>query len=421
MTCLDNYPLPLDILKQNRTFLGCSSPMKMKRSNSKKNIGAALRLTELEPKIEIIQSSDHDVELSNIIKETQKGLKQHDPELCEEGVNGTYFMKNERGSKIVVFKPADEEGESQFNPKSPKATEPAPFLTRFDDLDDTELDSRRNIMKSLLPGEAAQREVAAFLLDREHFYGVPATAMVKIGYQGFRSGNFEPVNGSDELIRTKIGSLQQFVDSDGSAADVGITQFPVREVHKIGILDLHIFNMDRHDGNILFKKVSSNTADVQAGMKKSNTDFVLIPIDHGFSLPRSLKHAYFVWLSWPQAKVPFDEQTREYIRRIDIDRDVAMLRTQLNIAPESLKVMKISALLLKKAAEEGLTLYEIGAMASRTDFESPSELEEMCEHAYQRLNQITARDFKSEDELFFEILEELMAEAIASRKARKDN
>ena len=33
-------------------------------------------------------------------------------------------------------------------------------------------------------GEAAMREVAAYLLDHEHFARVPATALVKVGFPG---------------------------------------------------------------------------------------------------------------------------------------------------------------------------------------------------------------------------------------------
>jgi hypothetical protein len=38
-------------------------------------------------------------------------------ELCEEGVGGTYFMKNKKGRRIAIFKPQDEEPFHVNNPK----------------------------------------------------------------------------------------------------------------------------------------------------------------------------------------------------------------------------------------------------------------------------------------------------------------
>lgn len=66
-------------------------------------------------------------------------------------------------------------------------------------------DSNRN--RGVVEGEAAFRECAAYVLDHEHFSGVPATDLVACSYPGFSS----PVTGtslSDENI--KIGSFQEF-------------------------------------------------------------------------------------------------------------------------------------------------------------------------------------------------------------------
>jgi hypothetical protein len=91
-------------------------------------------------------------------------------------------------------------------------------------------------------GEAAYREVAAYLIDDEKFFGVPKTALVQLS----------PTK--KKFNRAKVGSLQEFVENDGASWDIGPSAFPVDEVHKIGILDLYTLNFDRHGGNILFKE-----------------------------------------------------------------------------------------------------------------------------------------------------------------------
>ena len=44
---------------------------------------------------------------------------------------------------------------------------------------------------------------------------------------------------------------------------MGTSSFPVADVHRIGILDIRLMNMDRHGGNILVRR--SSAADVSRG------------------------------------------------------------------------------------------------------------------------------------------------------------
>jgi len=52
----------------------------------------------------------------------------------------------------------------------------------------------------------------------------------------------------------RVGSVQAFVTNLGSADDFGSSSFGVENVHRIGILDIRLFNMDRHLGNLLVAK-----------------------------------------------------------------------------------------------------------------------------------------------------------------------
>jgi len=322
-----------------------------------------------------------------------------------EGINGTYFMKTDEGVNIGVFKPQDEEGSFLNKPKSAGHTL-QPVLATSSPSQTRKPSYQR--LNGVNKGEAALREVAAYLVDREHFYGVPSTTMVKLAYAALQPNQEEVASRNASL---KIGSFQEFVESDGSVEDMGVSCFPVREVHKIGILDLHIFNTDRHDGNVLFRETEEGS-------------YVLTPIDHGLSLPHSMENVYFGWVSWPQSKVPFDAETKAYIERIDVDKDVQMLKSQLKITDDSLRIMKVSATLLKKGAASNLTLQEIGKIASRSCFDKPSDLEEMYQQAMEQTKQTLVHAQQPEgssssmqdeqDELFFEIIFRLMDEKIQS-------
>jgi len=298
----------------------------------------------------------------SLLTRVKEGLDFYSAELCDEGINGTYFMKDKDGEIIAVFKPQDEEGKG-----SPKPQEKEEIIDR-----------------GIVEGEGALREVAAYLLDRDHFSGVPETLLVEIPH--FKIG------GKD--VGTKTGSLQQFVQNDGASWDMGPGRFPVHEVHKIGVLDLRIFNNDRHGGNILLREGPEG-------------NYELIPIDHGLSLSPTLQHGTFEWMMWPQAKQPFDEDTKKYIRNIDVEADAQLLNA-LRVRPECITTMKITTTLMKKAAAAGLSLYDIGNMASRTVLEDPSELEEMIDRARKQVSE-------QDENAFLDALWIIMDDVIASK------
>lgn len=190
---------------------------------------------------------------------------------------------------------------------------------------------------------------------------------------------------------SKIASFQQFVPHDFDASDHGTSSFPVSAVHRIGILDIRIFNTDRHAGNLLVRKLDNVGSFGQVE---------LIPIDHGLCLPESLEDPYFEWIHWPQASIPFSEDELEYIESLDPVKDCEMLRSELPMIREAcLRVLVLCTIFLKEAAANGLCLAEIGEMMSRefrSGEEEPSELELVC---------IEARRLVEERELFIPTLE----------------
>lgn len=316
--------------------------------------------------IEIL-TSHAPADFLDLVSKAKEGFVHHSPELCQEGVNGTYFLKDKFGKKIAVFKPQDEESTSENNPKRKEKSSNSHSSSQSQIIS-----SLTNLpTKGILQGEAAIREVAAYLLDREQLYGVPMTQIVKI------TNKFTYSNGSGE-VTTKIGSFQQFIDNDGCSEDFGFRNFPVNEVHKIGILDMQILNVDRHAGNILIKK------------EKGRNGYTLIPIDQGFSLPDNLEVSWFEWMNWPQSKIPFDDDMKSYISRLDVDRDVNMLKSELSVRNECLFNMRIMYALLKKAVEMNLTLYDLGNIVCRKNYDlsTPSILEQICLKAKEESNNI---------------------------------
>ncbi|KAG6467443.1 hypothetical protein ZIOFF_074699 [Zingiber officinale] len=306
-----------------------------------------------------------------LVKDVVQAIKVGvDPIPVHSGLGGAYYFKNIKGESVAIVKPTDEE---PFAPNNPKG-----FVGKALGLP--------GLKRSVRVGETGFREVAAYLLDYDHFANVPPTVLVKITHSVFNVNegiNYRTSGKATERKHravSKIASFQQFIKHDFDASDHGTSSFSVAAVHRIGILDIRIFNTDRHAGNLLVKKWQSAT-----GRFGAQTE--LIPIDHGLCLPESLEDPYFEWIHWPQASIPFSEDELEYIANLDPVKDSEMLRMELPMIREAcLRILILSTIFLKEAADFGLCLAEIGEMMSR-EFkgmeEEPSELEVVCIEAKQ--------------------------------------
>ncbi|XP_006656057.1 phosphatidylinositol 4-kinase gamma 4-like [Oryza brachyantha] len=288
-------------------------------------------------------------EVMRMISSAIAGLENgYLPVMSAEGSGGVYFMQNASGEKnIAVFKPIDEEPMAENNPRGlPVSTD------------------GEGMKRGTLVGEGAFREVAAYILDHpigdhesekhDGFSGVPPTALVQSLHRG---------------KSFKIGSLQMFIENNGSCEDMGPGAFPVKEVHKIAVLDLRLANADRHAGNILVNK--------EEGGK-----YKLIPIDHGYCLPEKFEDCTFEWLYWPQAREPFSDETIAYIKTLDAEEDIKLLKFHgWELSPRCARVLRISTMLLKKGAARGLTPYDIGRILCRETVNRDSEIEDIVQEA----------------------------------------
>ncbi|KAL7132641.1 hypothetical protein ABFS83_12G088500 [Erythranthe nasuta] len=309
--------------------------------------------------IELLGHSNRFAKAKQLVKEIAKAIKNGvDPIPVHGGLGGAYYFRNVRGESVAIVKPTDEE---PFAPNNPKG-----FVGKAL--------GQPGLKCSVRVGETGYREVAAYLLDYDHFANVPPTALVKITHSIFNVNDGVKANKTQsKKLVSKIASMQQYIPHDFDASDHGTSSFPVSAVHRIGILDIRIFNTDRHAGNLLVRKLDDVGRFGQVE---------LIPIDHGLCLPESLEDPYFEWIHWPQSSIPFSEDELEYIKNLDPVRDSAMLRSELPMIREAcLRVLLLCTIFLKEAAAYGLCLAEIGEMMSRefrSGEEEPSELEAIC-------------------------------------------
>jgi len=272
--------------------------------------------------------------------------------LTEDGCGGAYFVypDNRSTEALGIFKPRDEEYMAPCNPRGYVQEQAIVGVTEHP------------VNKGFRVGNGALRERAAYLLDAAYnnFSGVPVTTLVSM-----------KVNGVE-----KEGSMQAFVSSKCSAEDMGTLKFSIPEVHKIGILDIRLFNTDRHAGNILLQERSDEQT------------FGMIPIDHGYILP-SYKHldcATFDWLAWSQSQFPFTCEELEHIASLDSEKDAKLLRS-IGFEEDCITTMRLSTMVLQVAADAGFSLNEIGSWLQREgDFSTPSLIEDLVSQAREEID-----------------------------------
>jgi len=247
------------------------------------------------------------------LRDSFKSIEKGDLTLASTGVGGTYFVSGVEPNSpaISVFKPTDEEPGAPNNPKHTEGFVP------------------------MLPwGTGAFREVAAYKLGN-HFVDVPETYYIQA---------------TNAQGQTKVGSLQKFVESDGDCSDFGANKFSVDSVHRLGVFDISILNMDRNDENLLVQK------------SEDGTGWKLIPIDHTYCFPNKID-SYFNWQYWSQSKKPFSPELLALISGMN-PLSNAQILYETGIDEESIRNVVASTLLLQKAAEKGLTLFQIASMVS---------------------------------------------------------
>jgi hypothetical protein len=261
---------------------------------------------------------------------------------CTGGVYALQEKREEGGAMVAVFKPEDEEtgaGEGKI-----RCGEPNPERA------------------GMVIGGGACRERAAYVLDRQsgHLSGVPPTQLACIGEGVGR--------------RARRGSIQQFCVNDGSVEDRYdlLRRATAFQAQRIGILDMRIFNTDRHGGNVLCTENQSSASTpsgnqsqdeeptkeeqerVELRLDDDESPVTLVPIDHALTLPnwQHLGEAYLDWGMWPQAHEPWHPAIIAAVQAIDPVEDAQQLRA-LEIPETSILTMEICTTVLRAAVLHG--------------------------------------------------------------------
>eukprot|EP01104_Vermistella_antarctica_P013180 TRINITY_DN395_c0_g1_i1.p1 TRINITY_DN395_c0_g1~~TRINITY_DN395_c0_g1_i1.p1 ORF type:complete len:733 (+),score=171.23 TRINITY_DN395_c0_g1_i1:612-2810(+) len=222
----------------------------------------------------------------------------------------------------------------------------------------------------------------------------------------------------------KVGSLQKFVPDSQQAWDYGPSKFDTDQTHRIGLLDLRLLNTDRHGGNMLVVPREASSGEMEdelpffgeaawdhgetgdedddeederlcrirsslssmsssSGSSIHNCDLDLVPIDHSFCLPEVLgDDVWFEWLTWPQARQPFSEETLAYVRDLDPKKDTRILEA-LGFPRRTIRIVRLATEVIKRCAlREGLTLYEIGLKFAHQDVGKKSQFELLFDSVY---------------------------------------
>lgn len=181
-------------------------------------------------------------------------------------------------------------------------------------------------------------------------------ARLKLAEGGASMGKHSLIDTTATTLEKKVGSIQEFVCAECSMDDLSPSKLNVDEVHKIAILDIRLMNADRNAANLLC-------------VRRHDDSLELVPIDHGYCLRSVCEVSWFdwCWLDWPQLRKPLSNRSKEYIRNLDIEADVLILKKRLNIAAEVLDHFRASTKMLKAGVDLGLSLYDIALMCCRYD------------------------------------------------------
>jgi len=231
--------------------------------------------------------------------------------------------------------------------------------------------------EGISPRREYLREIAAFHLDRLNgsFAGVPTTVGVSVPpsttalLRTLCAGSASPYVNTTQADNID-GSVQAWIEHRCCSEDMGPSRFSTADVHRIGLLDIRLFNTDRHAGNLL---VTSNDR--------------LVPIDHGLCLPDiwcGLGQAEFAWLFWKQAKQPFSKSTMQWVANLNTQRDAQVLRSLGFPDPCILTLCFCTEVLKFAVLELGWNLNRIGLFFTRMFGAHASKLEDLVREAHSK-------------------------------------
>lgn len=204
-----------------------------------------------------------------------------------------------------------------------------------------------------LVGECAMKEVAAYVGEWGDFAHVPPTFSISLSEM--------------------TGSVQQFVSHTQTfSMNLYRASLHLRDVQTIGLMDLSLFNVDRHRSNLLLAEYGK----------------LVIPVDHGYILPH-FTAVRAILLKTPGKlgqeiltgemsahNVPILEEIRIFVHNIDIYDEVEVLK-EVGLHPESILTFVVCTGTVKQLMETKpeLTIHEIGILLQHFIISRYSSLE----------------------------------------------
>lgn len=112
-----------------------------------------------------------------------------------------------------------------------------------------------------------------------------------------------------------------------------------------------------------------------------------------FSFLLQFEDCTFDWLYWPQAQEPYSADTIEYIKSLDAESDIKLLKFHgWDLPPECARILRVSTMLLKKGAERGLTPFTIGSIMCRETLKNKSAIEQIVQEAEEAVHPGSSED-----------------------------
>jgi len=314
---------------------GEKTPLVQGRQQSRRNRSEYEDLDE-----ENFNSWPNDPEFMEVVRAAESAIEQAVyPQRIYQGSSGSYFVKDQEGKTIGVFKPKDEEPYGRLNPKWTKWMHRMCCPCCFG-------------RSCLIPNQGYMSEAGASLVDQKLGLDVvPKTRVVKLASSTF---NYLRIDVEKSKAKTlvnehfpkvgrkfnrlglppKKGSFQLFV-SGYRDADFHLRRFESEplspqtaksfqlQFEKLVILDYIIRNTDRGNDNWLIKypgptpKSGSASSPEASPEPASAPEIHVAAIDNGLAFPT--KHpdswrAYpYHWAWLPYAKVPFSQETKDLV------------------------------------------------------------------------------------------------------------
>jgi len=134
----------------------------------------------------------------SVLEQIRQGFNMYlHPKLTEDGTSGAYLLRNADKDYVAIFKPIDEEPYAPNNPRGHQAPFGSP-----------------SFRPGILSGEVCVREVAAYLLDHQHFSKVPPTTFVEVIHQSLKYVPFTGMEVSTDTYMDIMKSLIRPVNLD---------------------------------------------------------------------------------------------------------------------------------------------------------------------------------------------------------------